>query len=310
MLPKVSVIVLHWNREHDTRECLESLLSCSYQNLEIVLVDNGSANTSGEQLHREFPSVVFLRNETNLGFSGGNNVAIQHSLQRGARYVVLLNNDTIVDPNFITPLVELAESTPTIATIGCKIYFHDQRTTFWYAGGVFRTGTGVARHRGMHEADTGRYERIEETDFVTGCMMFLRREALEQVGLLESSFFAYFEDADWCLRARRAGWRIVFNPHSKIWHKVSASTTIDSPFYLYLTMRNKILMIRRHSSALKTMFFLPYLFYFYTRQLIRISLKWRSRDGTRAVLYGLIDGLRGFTGEHGEGRLGMLSMRK
>lgn len=303
MAPKVSVVVLHWNHEHDTRDCVKSLLSCSYQNLEILLVDNGSANASGEKLHREFPSVVFLHNETNLGFSGGNNVAIRHSLQRGARYVVLLNNDTIVDPNFINPLVELAESTPTIAAIGCKIYFHDQQTTFWYAGGVFRTRTGVAQHRGMHEADAGRYEGIEETDFVTGCMMFLRREALEQIGLLESSFFAYFEDADWCLRARRAGWRIVFNPHSKIWHKVSSTTTIDSPFYLYLTMRNKILMIRRHSTLLDTILALPYLFYFYSRQFVRLALKWRSWQGAKAVLYGLVDGMRNYTANGGKGRL-------
>jgi GT2 family glycosyltransferase len=301
MQPRVAVIVLHWNREHDTRACLQSLLACTYQNLEILLVDNGSRNTSGEKLSREFPTVIFLRHESNLGFSGGNNSALHYALQRGARYVILLNNDTVVDPHFISPLVDLAESTPTIAAIGCKIYFHHQPDTLWYAGGIFRTETGVAKHRGMHEPDSGKYDRIEETDFVTGCMMFLRREALEEVGFLEESFFAYFEDADWCLRARRAGWKIVFNPRSKIWHKVSASTTIDSPFYLYLTMRNKIFMIRRHSSVLKTILFLPSLVYFYARHLLRMTLKWRSWKATRAVLYGMIDGIR--SNAAGKGRL-------
>jgi GT2 family glycosyltransferase len=302
-MPKISIILVHLNQEGHTRECIRSLQAVTYADREIVLVDNGSSDGSGLRLCKEFPGVQYLRSEENLGFAGGNNLGITHALARGAAYVVLLNNDTVVDPRFLEPLLTLAETDPAIGAQSCKIYFHEAKNTFWYAGGVLITDKALGSHRGLREEDSGQYDRVEETGFATGCMMFIPRQALEKVGLLDARWFLYFEDSDWCLRARAMGYKVVFNPHSAIWHKVSASTGHDSPVYLYFLMRNKILFLRKHSSPRRWGAHLPYLLYFYVRQLVRLSLKLRSWIGTRAVVLGLLDGLRNVSGK---GRLALV----
>ena len=158
----------------------------------------------------------------------------------------------------------------------------------------------------MNERDTGAYDLSCETDFATGCSMFFTRQALEDVGLLDPRFFMYFEDAEWCVRARRRGYRIRYTPASVINHHVSASTKIDSPLYLYFTMRNKLLLVRMHAPGKSIFLNLPYFLYFYGRQFIRMGLKWRSWKGVRAIWWGIIDGMFMRTGSNGEGRLGRL----
>jgi GT2 family glycosyltransferase len=307
--PKVSFVIVHLDQEDATRECIRSLLHLSYENIEIVLVDNCSTDASGERLHKEFPGAVFIRNEENLGFAEGNNVGIRKALAEKADYVVLLNNDTVVEQNFVQPLLGLAQSDRTIGVQSCKIYFFADPEKLWYAGGILNTDTATGIHRGMFASDSERYNKIEDTGYATGCMMFIARSALETVGLFDSAFFIYLEDADWCERARRSGYRVVYNPGAWLRHKVSVTTKIDSPFYLYFTARNKILFLRKHARRWRLIVHLPHLLYFYGRHIVRMSIKWRSYVGTRAVLFGIVDGLRNYTGGHGEGRLSAVQQR-
>jgi len=292
---KISIILVHLNQEEYSRDCIRSLQQLTYPNAEIILVDNGSTDGSGFRLQKEFPDVRFLRSEENLGFAGGNNIGIRYALDHHTAYIVLLNNDTIVKNDFLEPLISLAESDPKIGAQSCKIYFHQPGNTFWYAGGCLKIDKALGYHRGLHEKDAGQYDAIEETDFATGCMMFISRRALEEIGLLDDSWFLYFEDSDWCLRAKAKGYKIIYNPRAIIWHKVSASTGHDSPVYLYFLMRNKILFLRKHSLRWLPNF--PYLVYFYLRHIVRMSVKWKSRIGTEAVIAGLIDGLRNVKGK-------------
>lgn len=306
MSPKLSIILLNLNQEVHTRECIESLQRCSYKNIEIILIDNGSIDGSGERLHKRFPSVVYHRSESNLGFPGGNNIGIRHALEHGSEYIMLLNNDTTVDPGFVEPLIDYAQANPGIGFQSCKIYLSSQPRHFWYAGGRLDVDRALSTHRGMGEEDRGQYDRIERTDFATGCMMVARRSVIEKVGPIDEHLFAYFEDADWCLRAHREGFPSIYNPGSRIWHKVSVTNKIDSPFYLYFTMRNKIIFLRRYSRPARWLVHLPYLLYFYGRHLVRMSIKWRSWSGVKAVFAGIADGLRNRTGENGKGRLDAL----
>ncbi len=303
MSPKVAIILVNLNQEQHTRECIESLRKITYPNAEVILVDNGSADGSGDRLRAAFPTVRYCRSETNLGFPGGNNIGIRLALQRGADYIMLLNNDTIVDPGFVEPLIAYAESHPDIGFQSCKIYLSSKPACFWYAGGCLNLDRALSWHRGMLEEDRGQYDEIQETDFATGCMMIARRSVIERIGLLDEHLFAYFEDADWCLRAGAQGHPSIYNPSAKIWHKVSVTNKIDSPFYLYFTMRNKIIFLRTHGRRGAWIHQLPYFLYFYGRHLIRMSLKWHSLAGTRAVVIGLMDGLRNYTGDRGIGRL-------
>ncbi len=303
MPPKVSIILVNLNQERHTRECIQSLQKLSYPTVEIILIDNGSIDGSGARIHEEFPSVLYKRLETNTGFAGGNNVGIQAALAHGAEYVMLLNNDTVVDPGCIQPLVDFDLANPDIGTQCGKIYFFSEANKIWFAGGSYSVERASSRHPGMHEPDNGQYDKVDETDFATGCMMFIRRSVLEKVGLLDDSLFAYFEDTDWCLRARKLGYRIIYNPRSKIWHKISVTSKIDSPAYLYLLMRNKILMVRKHGRPGLWPVYLPYFVYFYSRHILRMALKHRSALGTRAIITGLVDGLSHRTSNHGKGHL-------
>ena len=308
--PKVSFVLINLNQEEHTRECIKSLQRLSYQNVEIVLVDNASLDDSGVRLHQQFPLIVYIQNEKNLGFAEGNNVGIRSALQRNADYIVLLNNDTIVERDFIQPLVDVASSDNTVGVQCCKIYLFSDLNKLWYAGGVLDVHKAHAWHRGLFEVDDGKYDKIEETGFASGCMMFMPRSVVERVGLLDSSFYIYFEDSDWCMRAQKMGYKILYNPNAKLWHKTHVTTGHDSPFYLYFTLRNKILFLHKHSRPSKWLIHLPYFIYFYLRQIVRMSLKWHSIIGTRAVIAGLFDGLRNFTGEYGEGRFPQLFGKK
>jgi GT2 family glycosyltransferase len=304
--PKVSVVLVHLNQEAHTRECIESLQRLSYENVEIIVVDNGSTDGSGARLSAQFPSVVFTRTDKNSGFAEGNNVGIRLALQRNAEYIALLNNDTVVDRDFIQPLVELSASDLSLAVQSCKIYYHSEPQVLWYAGGFLDQHKALGTHVGILKPDEGQYDEIKDTGFATGCMMFISQDALRSVGLLDNKFFIYLEDVDWCVRARNLGYRVVYNPRAKLWHKVSTTHRIDSPFYLYFTLRNKILFLRKHSSPFQLFLHLPYFLYFYSRHLVRMSLKWHSLAGTNAVIRGIIDGLRNYTGECGEGHLSSL----
>jgi len=300
---KVSFIMLHLNQEEATRECIKSLLNLSYNNVEIILVDNGSADGSGMRLSNEFPSVIFTRNEQNLGFAEGNNVGMRLALLRGADYVVLLNNDTVVEQDFVQPLLHHAASDPTIGVQSCKIYYYADPKKLWYAGGLLHVDKAEGYHIGYLEEDSGKYNILQDTEFATGCMMFLSRKALEDVGLLEKSYFIYFEDSDWSIRARRLGYRVIYNPRAKLLHKVSLSTSVDSPFYLYFMTRNKILFVRKHSHKFSWIIHLPYFINYYGRYILKHSLRMRSLRSTYAIIAGIVDGLRNFTGENGEGSL-------
>ncbi len=269
--PFVFVVVLNWNSPALTSQCLASLRKATYPNVQIVVVDNGSVDGSIDDLGRAFPEAAFIRNETNRGFCGANNQGIRFSLEKGADYVLLLNNDTIVDPLFLDPLVEALEADPRFGAACPKIYFEVKPTVIWSTGvnihlgkwrRFFRGGRGgnmaslVFEMRGYGMEDCGQFAKQERVSAATGCALLMRRAALEKVGLLDERFFLIHEDSDWCMRAADSGYGVVFVPQSLVWHKVSASIVPKSPLSVYYTTRNTLLIIRKYADPLaKTVFY-------------------------------------------------------
>ncbi len=244
MSPKVSIIVLNWNGRQDTIECINSLKAITYSNYTIVLVDNGSTDGSQTLLRERFPDIDLIQNGQNLGYAGGNNVGMRHALDKGADYIVLLNNDTIVDKNFVTALVTAAEADKTAGMLCSKIYFHDRPDILWYAGASFYPWLGWGRHRGYNVRDVGQFDGVEETERPTGCSLIVRRRLCEQIGLLGEKYFCYCEDLDWGMRAQNAGYKIMYVPASRVWHKVSRSTGGSrSGLSLYYYVRNMFLCL-------------------------------------------------------------------
>jgi GT2 family glycosyltransferase len=223
--PKIAVVVLNWNGKALTLDCVRSLLEIKTPNVETVVVDNASSDGSAEAVRQSFgDQVTVIVNDENLGFAGGNNVGIQFALGRGADFVLLLNNDTVVDADLINGMLRPFETDTDVGITGPKIYYHDPPEQIWFAGGELFLARGVSRHIGIRETDRGQFDDQREVDYVTGCALMARREVFELVGFLDPSYVAYYEDADLCMRARRAGFRIVYAPQGKVWHKISAST--------------------------------------------------------------------------------------
>lgn len=248
-LPKVIAIVLNWNRTDDTCQCVRSLRQSEYSNLEILVVDNGSDFEAYTALQAALPGQAILRSNINLGFAGGNNLGLRHALNSSADYALVINNDTIIHPQMVSQLVEVAEARPQVGLVGPVIYYLGQPTTVWFAGYRFTHGIYMLR-RGLHLAQP--LAEVEEVDFVSGCGMLIRRAALERIGFFSEDYFMYYEDLDYCFRAQSAGFKIACVTRASMWHAVSASTGgIDSPLKQYYQVKSSLIFYRQHSRGMK-----------------------------------------------------------
>ncbi len=243
--PDIALVLLNWNGWEDTRECLQSLRAVTAP-CRIILVDNGSTDDSVERAREQFPEVEIIDNRANLGFAEGNNRGIRHALSTGADYVMLLNNDTLVDPHFLEPLVAAFDRDPAVGFASPVILYADEPEAVWFCGGEIDWRTGWAHHRQPPDGVAPTHG-ITSTPIATGCCLIAARATWEQVGLFDPRFFLFWEDSDWTLRATRAGRAGVVVAESRIWHKVSRSFRRGMPtlgtFYF---VRNGLLFVRKH----------------------------------------------------------------
>jgi len=239
--PVVYVVVLNWNGWRETIDCLSSLESLDYPDYQVIVVDNGSTDNSAAEICKAHPQITLLETGRNLGFAGGNNVGIRYALEQGADYVWLLNNDTKADPHALTAMVEVAESDPRIGAVGSVLYYMDEpeRVQAW-GGGWVSLWWGISRHFTMPVP-------AERIHYITGASLLIRRRALEEVGLLDEDFFMYWEDADFSLRLRKAGWRLAVTSGVRVWHKESASLGKKSPVLDEYFNNSAVRFFRRHA---------------------------------------------------------------
>jgi GT2 family glycosyltransferase len=241
-------VVLSWNGKQDTLRCLESLQRVHDPDLGIVCVDNGSSDGSQQAVRERFPGVTLIEAGENLGYSGGNNVGLRHALAAGADWMILVNNDATVAADVVEGFRAAADARPRAGILAGKVYFADRPQTIWFAGQRVSELVGYAgRPRGYGRPDGPRYDRVEPTGRAVGALMAISRETIERVGLLDEELFAYVEDVDWALRARAAGFEVVFAPRARAWHSVSASTGGEarSTHTLYYGVRNTVTVLER-----------------------------------------------------------------
>lgn len=280
--PKVSTIVLNWNNAADTGKCITSLLEQDYKNVDIFVVDNGSTDGSGRVLQRRFGTISNIKLillKENTGFAEGNNVGIRRALENAADYVLMLNNDVVVTPHCIATLVEVAESDDHIGIVGATNLFLHDPTRIWYSGGVLHW----ARGRFIDETSNTLYDpndrRIREVDDVAGSSMMVKRAVIEKVGLLWAPYFLCYEESDWCLRAKRGGFRVLAAMGATVYHAVHAS--MSEPNELYYMNRNYPLFMLRNCPPLMIpiaiMRYIINIFINYLRSLLK-------KDDKRAVI--------------------------
>lgn len=238
-MDKVSVVILNYQSKEETLKCVKSVLRSDYSNLEIIMLDNNSDDGLSEEI-KKFPGVIFIQNSDNLGYSGGNNIGIKRALKDGADFIFILNMDTTINKNTISELVKSA-SKERVGVVSPKIMFGDKKT-IWYAGGIFDKANVLGSHRGVNEEDHGQYDTEEETDFGTGGAMFVKSDVFKKIGLLDENYFLYYEDADFNIRAKRAGFKIVFCPKALVYHENAKSTGLGSPLQDYYITRNRMIL--------------------------------------------------------------------
>lgn len=297
MLKKVFIVILNWNGLGDTRECISSVRKNNYANSEILVIDNGSADNSVSSLKNEFPNIRIIENGRNLGFSGGNNIGINYCLKQGADYVLLLNNDTTVENAFLSELVKAGELDEKNGLLESKICYYDEPKRIWFAGGKINWLKTRGTHIGLNELDNGQYDNAREVDYLTGCCLLIKRSVFEKIGKLSEDYFLYYEDTDFCLRARKAGFKCIYVPKSKIYHKVSRSTKPGSPNYIYYHTRNGLMLAKRNGNAIIKIFLYPYCMFLFLKQMLKIALLPEKKDWAFAVLRGGKDFLLGKSGK-------------
>lgn len=243
---RVAVVLVNWNGAADTLATLASLDRVRGADLWPIVVDNGSRDDSVARLRAAQPSLELIETGTNLGFAGGNLAGIRHALADPAvGWILLLNTDVLVDPDFLVPLLA-ASRDPEVGAAGPKIFYADPPDRLWAAGGRLRVRETVTEEWGRGELDGPRWNAPRDVSYLTTCCLLVPRDALLRVGPLDPAYFINVDDADWCRRAARAGYRLRYVPESVLWHKVAASTGGHyTPFKTFHTGRSNAVYARR-----------------------------------------------------------------
>ena len=238
--------------------------------------------------------LIFIQTGENLGFAGGNNVGIRYILFKNTiRYLLLLNNDMVVDKGFLRPLVRITKNNKNIGIVGPKVYYYEKIKKIYCAGCDikmhFLKGL-IVSERGKKEIDQGQYDRIEEVGYISGCCLEIKREVIKAIGLMDERYFLYFEETDWTLRIRQLGWKPIYVPQSKVWHKGSHTVGNNNPFRVYYAIRNKLLITQKIFGKKFWFFFYPL---FLGKSLILI-IQWlfinKNDNGKLIKIQALVNG--------------------
>jgi len=297
--PSVAVILVNWNGYVFTSQCLRSLEEVDFSNFQTIVIDNGSSDDSLFRLEKEFTRPVYLKSTENLGYAEGNNLGIRYALEKGYDYLLLLNNDTEVEPDFLSLLVNYMLQHPDkkLGVVQPLIMCNHDRKIIWSAGGKFRKALGDSQTilAGKTESDAG-LSNAYPIDWATGCCMLLTAECIRDTGLLNAAYFAYFEDVDWSLRIRSKGYSLYAVAAAKIYHEAGASSKKTNaegtlhPIVFYYTSRNQLFQLRKHVQF-------PYSWSAWPIQLTKLGL-WMlyfllkgRRTKLAAVYWGIRDGI-------------------
>jgi len=255
--PKVFIIILNWNNYKDTKKCLISLEKIDYPNYDTIVIDNGSTDGSGKKLNEICPSYTFILNKENLGYTGGNNLGIKRAMDAGADYILVLNNDTkVVNPNFLYKMIERMNENPSVGIIGPKVFGSDgfvQETILFVP--TLLNSIRESLFFKIHRKTKKNYDITQFVKAVSGVCWFIRREVIQNIGLLDEDYFMYGEEQDYCYRAEKAGWKIMYHSvESVIHYKEPEDKNKPRAYRQYIyTRRNIVLFIRKHFGFLQAL---------------------------------------------------------
>lgn len=276
MQQTVVVVILNWNAPELTSACVASVQNSDYRHLDVLVIDNGSSDNSPVQIETRFPNITIIRNATNVGFAEGSNQGIRYAIERAAGYVLLLNNDTIVDREMISRLVETAAARNNRVAVSPAIYdgFTPDRLHFVY--GRTNLWTGVFSNPAHNAPASTPFEPPVNMEYASGCCILMPMELISALGELESRFFAYCEDVEWSLRARQMGFALLCDTRAKLWHYVASTGGKNPALMRYLMTRNHIWTMRKHATTVQFAVFA--LAFYPPRCVLRLAKAVRARQ--------------------------------
>lgn len=325
--PKVAIIILNWNGWKDTIECLESVYQINYSDYDIVLVDNNSTDESIKKIksyadgkleveskffnynpnnkpieisifdEKPIPKTnkqtILIENKINYGFAEGNNIGINFALNYlKSDYILLLNNDTVVDKDFLKYLIDEGEKDEKIGLLGPKMYNYDYPNKIWCAGSKINWKFARGVHIGINEEDNGQYDKKIYVDYINGSAILIKKEVIKNIGLLDKQFFLYFEESDLAIRASKRGYKSLYVPYAKIWHKISKSGGgIKSEIGLYYITRNRWLFMKKWAQNGDFLIFVILQIFSAVFIPISMSIYYKNRNLFRVYYKGLWDGI-------------------
>ncbi len=305
MSKKLAIIIVNWNSYELTNDTLQSLYQTSYQDYDIICVDNASTDDSLSQIKTNHAGIIILTCDQNTGFTGGNNKGMQYALEHGYAYTLLLNNDVAVESDFLEPLVQALEANENLGAVQPLIYFHHDRTLIWNAGSRYNKWLGITKTIGYNKKDADQKERYQNQGdviniaWITGCAFMVRTEVLKKVGLLYEPFFIYYEDVDLSFRIKNAGYDLGYVPASVIYHiagmshKSSKKTAEGyvSPKVHYLNARNHIWLLKKYTKPLHapTVILYQSIYYLSVTGYFIVRGRWQK---IKALYKGIGEGLK------------------
>lgn len=253
---EVTFLTVNFFQPEITLALLASLERLNFSAWECVVVNNGGVDEELRRACEDMNRVIYVESEKNLGFAGGNNLGLPYC---SSNYIFFINNDTEVDPDLLAPILKVFENDETVGMLSPKIIFDFDRKTIQHAGATdLSKFTLRNKTLGYGEEDTGQYDEVYSTSFAHGAAMVVPKNVIEEVGPMREDYFLYYEEYDWCMRIREAGYKIMYCGLATVYHKESVSTGADSPFKLFYLNRNRLLFARRNLSNLRALLFTLY----------------------------------------------------
>ncbi|HSM55483.1 MAG TPA: glycosyltransferase family 2 protein [Candidatus Sulfomarinibacteraceae bacterium] len=288
--PQTCVIILNWRQPQMTVECVHAVQRMTAASFELLLVDNGSGDGSVEYLRRALPDVELLALPENVGFAAGANRALEQAHARGFEHALLMNNDAFPAPDMLSRL--LVETAPDVALLSPKIFYEQPPRRIWFAGGRQHPSLLEMRDTGQGEPDGPRWTQSRDVDYLVGTGLLVNLQAAAEVGWLNECFFMYYEDLDWSIRLRQAGYRLRLVADAHLYHRVSRSAGgTDSPLHRYYLARSSILFFRRHAASGRPAAILFYRLGSAIKMVGRLALSGKLNTAW-AYVRGLVDGWR------------------
>ena len=286
---KISIIIPTYNRKNDLMQCLASVKNLLYYELEIVVVDNASTDGTYENVKKVFPQVKIIRNNKNLGVSGGRNTGLKY-INKNTKFILFLDHDIIVEKDLVNELLKVMNKDEKMGIATPKIYYYEDKSVIWAVGTSINLITGKITMNGENQRDEGQFNQIRDVQ-VAPAVIMVKREVIQKIGGFDEDYFATYEDTDFCFRAKKVGYRIIYVPRARAFHKVplnwweSKKRLVSRNYYI---ARNRIIFMKKYSHYFFLFFFfLPVYFFYYSYLSLLLKQKERIKDFLKGTISGL-----------------------